>query len=115
MKVEGENAHHMVEACFKAFGRALRKAVRIEAMRCPRPRGGCWHDHRPDRYRCANIASVRFALDRARLDHVVVTEPAGAADCDRIICPVSARQDRRWSVSGHAAGLTRCLATGVPP
>lgn len=36
---------------------------------------------------CANIASVRFALDRARLDHVVVTEPAGAADCDRIILP----------------------------
>ena len=36
---------------------------------------------------CANIASVRFALDRARLDHVVVTEPAGAVDCDRIILP----------------------------
>ncbi|RST32037.1 imidazoleglycerol-phosphate dehydratase HisB [Sphingomonas ginkgonis] len=30
VKVEGENDHHKVEACFKAFGRALRQAVRIE-------------------------------------------------------------------------------------
>lgn len=36
---------------------------------------------------CANIASVRFALERAGLDHAVVTQPAGAADCDRIILP----------------------------
>ncbi|MEE2526821.1 histidinol dehydrogenase [Hyphobacterium sp. HN65] len=30
VKVEGENAHHMIEACFKALGRALRQAIRIE-------------------------------------------------------------------------------------
>jgi len=30
ISVEGENAHHMVEACFKAFGRALRQAVKLE-------------------------------------------------------------------------------------
>ena len=33
--MEGENAHHMIEACFKAFGRALRQAVRIEGDRLP--------------------------------------------------------------------------------
>jgi histidinol-phosphate aminotransferase/imidazoleglycerol-phosphate dehydratase/histidinol-phosphatase len=30
VKVDGENDHHKTEACFKAFGRALRQAVRRE-------------------------------------------------------------------------------------
>ena len=30
VKVEGQNDHHKTEACFKAFGRALRQAVRSE-------------------------------------------------------------------------------------
>ncbi|MFA4994867.1 MAG: histidinol-phosphate transaminase [Bdellovibrionales bacterium] len=29
LSVSGENTHHMVEACFKALGRALRQAVRL--------------------------------------------------------------------------------------
>lgn len=30
VNVEGENDHHKTEACFKAFGRALRDAIRLE-------------------------------------------------------------------------------------
>ena len=26
----GNNVHHVIEACFKAFGRALKEAVRID-------------------------------------------------------------------------------------
>lgn len=39
VEVEGENAHHMIEACFKAFGRALRQAIRIEGDMLPTTKG----------------------------------------------------------------------------
>ncbi|HJP67892.1 MAG TPA: histidinol-phosphate transaminase [Sphingomicrobium sp.] len=39
IKVEGENDHHKTEACFKAFGRALRQAVRREGDELPSTKG----------------------------------------------------------------------------
>jgi imidazole glycerol-phosphate synthase subunit HisH len=36
---------------------------------------------------CANLASVRFALERAGLDHVAATKPSELDDCDRLILP----------------------------
>jgi imidazoleglycerol-phosphate dehydratase/histidinol-phosphatase len=37
--VKGENAHHMVEACFKSVGRALRQAIRLEGSELPSTKG----------------------------------------------------------------------------
>ena len=37
--------------------------------------------------RCANLASVRFALERAGLDYRTGVAPADLADCDRLILP----------------------------
>lgn len=37
--VEGENTHHMVEACFKGVGRALRAAVRRDGSELPSSKG----------------------------------------------------------------------------
>jgi imidazoleglycerol-phosphate dehydratase/histidinol-phosphatase len=41
LSVQGENAHHMVEACFKAVGRALRQALALEpgAVAVPSTKG----------------------------------------------------------------------------
>ena len=39
VNVQGDNSHHMVEACFKATGRALRQAVRIEGTELPSSKG----------------------------------------------------------------------------
>lgn len=39
LSVTGENDHHKTEACFKAFGRALRQAVRIEGAMLPSTKG----------------------------------------------------------------------------
>jgi imidazoleglycerol-phosphate dehydratase/histidinol-phosphatase len=39
LKVEGDNDHHKVEACFKAFARALRQAIRREGRELPSTKG----------------------------------------------------------------------------
>jgi imidazoleglycerol-phosphate dehydratase/histidinol-phosphatase len=39
LEVTGENAHHMVEACFKGVGRALRPALRREGRDLPSTKG----------------------------------------------------------------------------
>jgi imidazoleglycerol-phosphate dehydratase/histidinol-phosphatase len=39
LSVRGENTHHMVEACFKAFARVLRQAIRREGDTIPSTKG----------------------------------------------------------------------------
>lgn len=39
IEVRGENTHHMVEACFKGVGRALRRAIRIDSSELPSSKG----------------------------------------------------------------------------
>lgn len=39
LKVQGENTHHMIEACFKGVGRTLRQAIRITDTELPSTKG----------------------------------------------------------------------------
>jgi imidazoleglycerol-phosphate dehydratase/histidinol-phosphatase len=39
LKVQGENTHHMIEACFKGVGRALRQAFRVVDTELPSTKG----------------------------------------------------------------------------
>jgi imidazoleglycerol-phosphate dehydratase / histidinol-phosphatase len=39
IEVKGENSHHMVEACFKGVGRALRRALRVQGTELPSSKG----------------------------------------------------------------------------
>jgi imidazoleglycerol-phosphate dehydratase / histidinol-phosphatase len=39
IQVQGENTHHMIEACFKGVGRALRQAIRITDTELPSTKG----------------------------------------------------------------------------
>ena len=39
IKVQGDNTHHMIEACFKGVGRTLRQAFRITDTELPSTKG----------------------------------------------------------------------------
>jgi imidazoleglycerol-phosphate dehydratase / histidinol-phosphatase len=39
VEVRGENTHHMIEACFKGVGRALRRAIRVRGAELPSTKG----------------------------------------------------------------------------
>ncbi|HEX7326840.1 MAG TPA: bifunctional histidinol-phosphatase/imidazoleglycerol-phosphate dehydratase, partial [Rhodanobacteraceae bacterium] len=39
LSVRGENAHHMVEACFKVVARTLRDAIRRDGVALPSTKG----------------------------------------------------------------------------
>ena len=39
IRIEGDNAHHMVEACFKAVGRCLRQAISVSGSDLPSTKG----------------------------------------------------------------------------
>ena len=91
--LSGRNPHHIVEAQFKAFARALRAAA------APDPRGGRHSEHqgrpvsaaRPGvvvlDYGSGNLRSASRALQRAGADVVVTADADAALNADGLVVP----------------------------
>ena len=64
IRVRGENAHHMIESCFKGVGRSLRQAIRRRGGRIAEHQGRAMsgRDIVIVASGGANIASLQFAL-----------------------------------------------------
>ena len=104
VQVTGENTHHMVEACFKGTGRALRQAMRVEGTRTAEQQGRAVSRlHVTDvaiiANGGANIASLRFALDRLGASSQLTADAASCARAARH----PARRRRRGGCHGAPA------------
>ena len=76
IEVRGENDHHMIEACFKSVGRALRQAIRADRRRAPLNQ------------RCAGLTWARWTLQSLT-----------------VAARISRRSVTRWSGWAQGAGL----------
>ena len=101
----GTNAHHMIEACFKALARALRAAV---ADRSDRDRRAV-HQGRPViaicDYGMGNRRSVEKALEHVGAEPVITSEPDVLRSADGVILPgVGAFPEAMRNVARAGAG-----------
>ena len=87
--VDGENDHHKTEACFKAFGRALRQAVRCETggTRCRAPRACCEARHRRSRLRQRWLRWPRVRAARRSIPLVTGDAEEIVASADKVVLP----------------------------
>ena len=134
LRVEtGSNAHHMIEAAFKAFARALRQAVAID----PTETGRAQHEGHADRmservaplvtqpveiaivdYGMGNRRSVEKALEHVGARATITQRPRAAArPPPASCCPASAPSRARWPTCASSASTSCCasaVAAGTP-
>ncbi|KAG8457873.1 hypothetical protein KFE25_009771 [Diacronema lutheri] len=105
LKLRGANAHHIVEATFKAFARALR--AHLDAARPPHgtPPSAAPREGARSRRTKETSISVALALDppggdgAAREDACVVTVRTGVSLLDRILAELATYAQMRLAVS----------------
>ena len=87
----GDNLHHVIEAVFKAVGRALDKASQIDRGRamCHRPRASCKQTPMiviVD-YGMGNLRSVDKAFLSQGINAFVTRDPDGISRADGLVLP----------------------------
>jgi predicted urease superfamily metal-dependent hydrolase len=94
LKTKGKNDHHRVESLFKAFGRTLRQAIRVQGDTLPLERSAVMNVVILDTG-CANLNSVKSAAATATSRRSAATR---MWCCAPINCfyPASAPRRRRW-------------------
>ncbi len=126
LRVEaGTNAHHMIEAAFKAFARALRQAVAIDPERDRRAE----HEGDPHRmidraaslidepveiaivdYGMGNRRSVEKALEHVGARAIVSSDPGRCAPPPAWSCPAWGPSRGRWSGCASWASTSCCAS-----
>ena len=115
ISVTGENTHHMVEACFKGTGRALRQALARQGTALPSTKGIAVM---PPTVAIidgagANIASLRFALERLGSESVLTTDADVIRRASHVILPgVGAASTAMENLRG--AALDRLIPALTP-
>ena len=114
----GSNTHHLIEACFKAFARALREAIAVD------PDAGRRAEHEGDAeltriavldYGMGNLRSVEKALERVGAEAVVTHDPETVRGADGLILPgvgAFAKAMERIDELGLAALIDERLEAG---
>ena len=114
IKVTGENSHHMIEACFKGVGRALRQAFRITDTELPSTQGSCVTQLAIIDSGGANIASLQFAIERLGVEADADHRPGAFARRATSSCRASVRRPTAWRGSSARVWWKRSVSLRQP-
>ena len=115
VSVTGENSHHMIEACFKGVGRALRQAFRRESDELADYQGSVVVEAVIIDSGGANLASLQFAFERLGAKTHVTADPAAIRSAPRVILPGVGSAGDAMAAASQTTASPNCCPTLTQP